>query len=75
MLRLGTDRCPPPSPNRRGPTAEGRAERLDHFPDIYAVEELPLFPWHPGYKGWFVRIRVLTLTGRRFTVVRGQRKD
>jgi hypothetical protein len=55
--------------------AKGRAERLDHFPDIYAVEELPLFPWHPGYKGWFVRIRGLTLTGRRFTVVRGQRKD
>jgi hypothetical protein len=55
--------------------AKGRAERLDHFPDIYAVEELPLFPWHPGYKGSFVRIRDPKLTGRRFTVVRRQRED
>jgi len=55
--------------------AKGWAERLDHFPDIYAVEELPLFPWHPGYKGWFVRIGDLKLTGRRFTVVRRERED
>jgi len=55
--------------------AKGTAERLDHFPDIYVAEELPLFPWHSGYKGWFVRIANATLTGRRFTVVRGQRED
>jgi len=55
--------------------AKGIAERLDHFPDIYDAEELPLFPWHSGYKGWFVRIAVTTLTGRRFTVVQAQRED
>jgi hypothetical protein len=55
--------------------AKGRAERLDHFRDIHAVEDLPLFPWHPGYKGSFVRIREPTLTGRSFTVVHRQRED
>jgi hypothetical protein len=55
--------------------AKGTAERLEHFPDIYAAEELPLFPWQPGTKQWFVRIGPTTLTGVRFKVVRGPRED
>ena len=54
---------------------KGTAERLEHFPDIYAAEELPLFPWQPGQKQWFVRIGRATLTGVRFPVARGQRED
>jgi uncharacterized protein len=49
---------------------KGWAQRLDHFPEIYAAEDLPLFPWHAGPKQWFVRIRSTQVTGRRFTVVR-----
>jgi nitroimidazol reductase NimA-like FMN-containing flavoprotein (pyridoxamine 5'-phosphate oxidase superfamily) len=55
--------------------AKGIAERLEHFPDIYAAEELALFPWQPGTKQWFVRIGHATLTGVRFKVVRGPRED
>jgi hypothetical protein len=54
---------------------KGTAERLDRFPDIYAAEDLPLFPWHSGHKGWFVHIVNATLTGRRFTVVPNQREE
>jgi uncharacterized protein len=50
--------------------AKGKAERLDRFSDIYAAEELPLFPWQAGPKQWFVRITDPTLSGRRFTVAR-----
>ena len=56
--------------------AKGMAEQLEHFPDIYAAEELPLFPWQSGTKQWFVRIGHATLTGVRFPVAaRGQRED
>ncbi|HEU4946118.1 MAG TPA: pyridoxamine 5'-phosphate oxidase family protein [Kribbella sp.] len=54
---------------------KGTAERLDHFPDIYAAEELPLFPWQAGVKQWFVRIAGTTATGVRFTIVRGPRDE
>lgn len=54
---------------------KGMAERLERFPDIYAAEELPLFPWQAGTKQWFVRIGRATLTGVRFTVARGPRDD
>jgi hypothetical protein len=54
---------------------KGMAERLEHFPDVYAAEELPLFPWQSGQKQWFVRIGRTTLTGVRFHVVRGPRDD
>jgi nitroimidazol reductase NimA-like FMN-containing flavoprotein (pyridoxamine 5'-phosphate oxidase superfamily) len=51
---------------------KGTAERLEHFSDIYAAEELPLFPWQSGQKQWFVRIGRATLTGVRFKVARGE---
>ncbi len=54
---------------------KGMAEQLDRFPDIYAAEELPLFPWQAGTKQWFVRIGRTTLTGVRFPVVRDPRED
>jgi uncharacterized protein len=47
---------------------KGQAERLDHFPEIYAAEDLPLFPWHAGPKQWFVRIHATRVTGRKFSV-------
>ena len=55
--------------------AKGTAEQLEHFPDIYAAEELPLFPWQAGTKQWFVRIDPTTVTGVSFKVVRGPRED
>jgi uncharacterized protein len=54
---------------------KGMAERLEHFSDIYAAEELPLFPWHGGQKQWYVRIGRTTVTGVRFPVVRGPQDD
>jgi len=54
---------------------KGQAEKLDHFPDIYAAEKLPIFPWQAGPKQWFVRVLPAKVTGRRFTVVRGPRED
>ena len=54
---------------------KGDAERLDHFPDIYAAEQLPIFPWQAAPKQWFVRVLPARVTGRRFTIVRGPRED
>jgi hypothetical protein len=54
---------------------KGEAERLDHFPDIYAAEKLPIFPWQASPKQWIVRVMPAKVTGRRFTVVRGPRED
>jgi len=54
---------------------KGTAERLEHFADIYAAEELVLFPWQAGQKQWFVRIRDTTVTGVSFPAARGQRDD
>lgn len=54
---------------------KGTAERLEHFADIYAAEELPLFPWQAGQKQWFVRIGRATLTGVRFKVARRENED
>jgi hypothetical protein len=54
---------------------KGQAERLDHFPDIYAAEGVPIFPWQASPKQWIVRIVPAKVTGRRFTVVRGPRED
>jgi nitroimidazol reductase NimA-like FMN-containing flavoprotein (pyridoxamine 5'-phosphate oxidase superfamily) len=49
---------------------KGTAHVLDSFHDIYAAQELPLFPWHHAPKECFVRIRPSRVTGRRFTVHR-----
>ncbi|HEX2362944.1 MAG TPA: pyridoxamine 5'-phosphate oxidase family protein [Jiangellaceae bacterium] len=54
---------------------KGQAERLEHFPDIYAAENLPIYSWQASPKQWFVRIMPAKVTGRRFTVVRGPRED
>ncbi|SRR6266498_3053458 len=54
---------------------KGNAERLERFSDIYAAEELPLFPWQAGPKQWFVRIGPATVSGRRFPVVRDRRRE
>lgn len=54
---------------------KGTAERLEHFSDIYAAEELPLFPWQLGQKQWFVRIEQTRLTGIRFPIARGPQAD
>jgi nitroimidazol reductase NimA-like FMN-containing flavoprotein (pyridoxamine 5'-phosphate oxidase superfamily) len=54
---------------------KGTAERLEHFSDIYAAEELPLFPWQSGQKQWFVRVGHTTVTGVRFLVARDRPAD
>ena len=54
---------------------KGEAERLEHFPDIYLAEKLPIYPWQASPKQWIVRVMPAKVTGRRFTVVRGPRED
>lgn len=49
---------------------KGTAQLLDRFSDIYAAQNLPLFPWNATPKERFVRITPTSLTGRRFTVAR-----
>jgi uncharacterized protein len=54
---------------------KGKAERVERFPEIYAAEKLPLYPWQASPKQWFVRVQPAKVTGRRFTIVRGPRED
>lgn len=49
---------------------KGVAERVEHFDQIYAAQELPLFPWNTSPKQWFVRLRHNRLSGRRFAAHR-----
>jgi nitroimidazol reductase NimA-like FMN-containing flavoprotein (pyridoxamine 5'-phosphate oxidase superfamily) len=52
---------------------KGVAHELQRFSEIYAAEELPLFPWNASPKDFFVTIRPRQVAGRRFTVVEDQR--
>lgn len=45
---------------------KGDAERLEHAVEIDAAERLPLAPWVPTFKYRWVRIRPVTVSGRRF---------
>jgi nitroimidazol reductase NimA-like FMN-containing flavoprotein (pyridoxamine 5'-phosphate oxidase superfamily) len=47
---------------------KGEAQMLDKWDDIYAAQDLPLFPWNHSPKERFVRITPYEMSGRRFTV-------
>jgi len=49
--------------------ARGPAIELGSMAELFAAENLPLFPWHASPKPRYVRIRPEEVTGRRFTVV------
>ena len=53
----------------------GVADVLERLNDVYAAQELPLFPWEAAPKPVFVRIRPRAVTGRRFMAMRGPRED
>jgi nitroimidazol reductase NimA-like FMN-containing flavoprotein (pyridoxamine 5'-phosphate oxidase superfamily) len=71
-VALESDGYDPASGEAWSVVVKGTAERLEHFSDIYAAEELVLFPWQAGQKQWFVRIGDTTVTGVRFPSARGQ---
>jgi nitroimidazol reductase NimA-like FMN-containing flavoprotein (pyridoxamine 5'-phosphate oxidase superfamily) len=48
--------------------AKGPATELDSMAEMFAAEELPLFPWHTSPKPHYVRVRPDEVTGRRFHV-------
>jgi nitroimidazol reductase NimA-like FMN-containing flavoprotein (pyridoxamine 5'-phosphate oxidase superfamily) len=48
---------------------KGRAHEVEGMDEIYAAEDLPLFPWAAHPKPNFVRITPTETTGRRFHVV------
>jgi nitroimidazol reductase NimA-like FMN-containing flavoprotein (pyridoxamine 5'-phosphate oxidase superfamily) len=48
--------------------AKGPAIELGSMAELFAAEELPLFPWHASPKPRYVRIRPEQVTGRRFEV-------
>jgi len=52
---------------------KGLAHELQRTAQIYAAQDLPLFPWNASPKDFFVRVTPRTLTGRRFSVVDDQR--
>ncbi len=48
---------------------KGRAHEVERMDEVYAAEELPLFPWAAHPKPNFVRITPTEITGRRFHVL------
>jgi len=48
---------------------KGHAEEIEQMHDLFAAQDLPLFPWHASPKHRFVRIVPELVTGRRFLVV------
>ena len=48
---------------------KGIAVEVEGMHDVYAAEDLPLFPWAANPKPNFVRIEPREVTGRRFHVV------
>ena len=66
QVALEADGYDPESGETWSVVVKGRAHRLDHFEDIYAAEQLPIFPWQAGIKQWFVRVAQTSVTGIRF---------
>ena len=48
--------------------AKGEAVEIEEMYELFAAEDLPLFPWHVSPKLCFVRINPDVITGRRFVV-------
>jgi nitroimidazol reductase NimA-like FMN-containing flavoprotein (pyridoxamine 5'-phosphate oxidase superfamily) len=48
---------------------KGRGHQIERMDEVFAAEDLPLFPWVAFPKPDFVRITALEVTGRRFNVV------
>ncbi len=48
---------------------KGRAHQIEHMVEMFAAEDLPLFPWVASPKPDFVKIRPDLVTGRRFHVM------
>lgn len=53
---------------------KGLAWRLERFEDIYAAQDLPVYPWHDAPKPYYVRVGHTTVSGRRFLARRGARE-
>lgn len=48
---------------------KGWAEQVERMEEVFAADDLPLFPWIAAPKPNFVRIRPRQVTGRRFHVM------
>ncbi len=48
---------------------KGRAEQVERMDEVFAAEDLPLFPWAAHPKPNFVRITPTEVTGRRFHIL------
>lgn len=48
---------------------KGRANEVERMDEVFAAEDLPLFPWAAHPKPNFVRITPTEITGRRFHVL------
>ncbi len=48
---------------------KGRAHEVERMEEVFAADDLPLFPWAAHPKPNFVRITPTEITGRRFHVV------
>lgn len=47
---------------------KGEAVEIEGMYELFDAADLPLFPWHCGWKHRFVRIRPTEMSGRRFFV-------
>jgi len=54
---------------------KGWADQVEEMNDLFATEDLPLFPWAAHPKPNFVRISPHEVTGRRFHVLDDVRPD
>ena len=52
---------------------KGTAAQIEEMSEVFAADELPLFPWAAFPKPDFVRITPNVVSGRRFRVIAGQR--
>lgn len=48
---------------------KGRANQIERMQEVYAADDLPLFPWVASDKANFVRITADEVTGRRFHII------
>jgi nitroimidazol reductase NimA-like FMN-containing flavoprotein (pyridoxamine 5'-phosphate oxidase superfamily) len=48
---------------------KGRAHQIERMQDVFAAQDLPLFPWAAHPKPNFVKISPTEITGRRFHIV------
>lgn len=73
MVAFEVDGYDLPSASAWSVVLKGYAVEIADSDEVIDAMYLPLFPWHAGPKGHFVRVQDGVITGRRFGVLGGVR--